>query len=314
LSGGSCFDTLAGTRQELHANLTGGTAPPARSVSALLTAGVLLWTAAVFWDLFGTLLWLALSLVTLVCWVRGIIAAAAAAREEDDRAARARGILTLKAAFVPLFACASLAVAITDLPTRVAFTVSRPFLDRAADSPSDDTRFAGVLPASLKYKEQAAVYYFVGTSFPLTFEACGFVRIALGRCAVSRTKPCTDRSKAGYDLQNRPLTWVEMRGFEPLTPSMRSIFPKISGSLRAPLDQHHRFLNIRQRPRLYVLVVTHLVTHPSPGRARRSGERRRPAPQTGVRSSAVNFLRISRNSGSLISNGANSAPHTLTSP
>ncbi len=33
---------------------------------------------------------------------------------------------------------------------------------------------------------------------------------------------CTGTKKAASDLQKRPLTWVEMRGFEPLTPSMRT--------------------------------------------------------------------------------------------
>jgi hypothetical protein len=32
---------------------------------------------------------------------------------------------------------------------------------------------------------------------------------------------CTDSKRVGSMFENRPLTWVELRGFEPLTPSMR---------------------------------------------------------------------------------------------
>ena len=33
---------------------------------------------------------------------------------------------------------------------------------------------------------------------------------------------CTETRKGRSDDRNRPLTWVELRGFEPLTPSMRT--------------------------------------------------------------------------------------------
>ena len=33
---------------------------------------------------------------------------------------------------------------------------------------------------------------------------------------------CTEGKRAGSVFENQPLTWVELRGFEPLTPSMRT--------------------------------------------------------------------------------------------
>ena len=33
---------------------------------------------------------------------------------------------------------------------------------------------------------------------------------------------CTKINKGRSRVRNRPLTWVELRGFEPLTPSMRT--------------------------------------------------------------------------------------------
>ena len=33
---------------------------------------------------------------------------------------------------------------------------------------------------------------------------------------------CTETRKGRFHIRNRPLTWVELRGFEPLTPSMRT--------------------------------------------------------------------------------------------
>jgi hypothetical protein len=39
--------------------------------------------------------------------------------------------------------------------------------------------------------------------------------VAVFRC-------CTETEKGRSGDRNRPLTWVELRGFEPLTPSMRT--------------------------------------------------------------------------------------------
>jgi hypothetical protein len=33
---------------------------------------------------------------------------------------------------------------------------------------------------------------------------------------------CTETGKGRSRVRNQPLTWVELRGFEPLTPSMRT--------------------------------------------------------------------------------------------
>jgi hypothetical protein len=40
-------------------------------------------------------------------------------------------------------------------------------------------------------------------------------RVAVLRC-------CTKTGKVRSRVRNRPLNWVELRGFEPLTPSMRT--------------------------------------------------------------------------------------------
>jgi hypothetical protein len=42
----------------------------------------------------------------------------------------------------------------------------------------------------------------------------------MARVAVLRS--CTETGKGRSRVRNRPLTWVELRGFEPLTPSMRT--------------------------------------------------------------------------------------------
>jgi hypothetical protein len=33
---------------------------------------------------------------------------------------------------------------------------------------------------------------------------------------------CMETEKGRFRVRNQPLTWVELRGFEPLTPSMRT--------------------------------------------------------------------------------------------
>ena len=70
---------------------------------------------------------------------------------------------------------------------------------------------------------------------------------------------CRKIKKAGSLTVNRPLTWVELRGFEPLTPSMRTerptrqsrcyaTFPHVKGAPQGPVTAltasdgvHHRY-------------------------------------------------------------------------
>jgi hypothetical protein len=56
--------------------------------------------------------------------------------------------------------------------------------------------------------------------------------------------PVADSQKAGIHDRNRPLTWcylVEMRGFEPLTPSMRT---KCATGLRYIPEDSARLANL----------------------------------------------------------------------
>ncbi|ROO83058.1 hypothetical protein EDD29_0547 [Actinocorallia herbida] len=155
--------------------LRAGRRRPPGVFTGLLASAVLLWTAAAFWEVVGILLWLVLGVVTLVCWGRGV---AAEVRPEWDGGERLAVIL-LRSALVPVLVCASLAVSVAGLPTRAAFAVSRPSLERAADARSGDTRIAGVLPAYLEFQDEGAVYYTVDAGLGLS--PCGFLRLHPGK-------------------------------------------------------------------------------------------------------------------------------------
>ena len=72
-------------------------------------------------------------------------------------------------------------------------------------------------------------------------------RVAVLRC-------CTETRKGRSSVRNRPLAWVELRGFEPLTPSMRT---RCATRLRYSPE------NLSQRSKLCRLLVprTQLPRH-----------------------------------------------------
>lgn len=159
----------------------------------------------------------------------------------------AKAVAHAKVRSIPVHAtrktCASLLVAL-DVHPRIAMQILR---HRLSGTPTTDHLGAG-LPRRRR--------------FPLA-------PVAVPSC-------CTGTKKAASDLQKRPLTWVEMRGFEPLTPSMRT---KCATGLRYIPKDSIRLANFHGSSR-----------HPSPPQsptARRGGSAYWSNSTSGVRNSMI---------------------------
>ena len=72
--------------------------------------------------------------------------------------------------------------------------------------------------------------------------------------SVAVLRCCTETGKGRSGNRNRPLTWVELRGFEPLTPSMRT---RCATGLRySPWNSRQRSKHQRLLARRAVLAGT----------------------------------------------------------
>ncbi|WP_148085858.1 hypothetical protein [Actinocorallia herbida] len=157
---------------------------PPGAASGTVTIAVLAYADATMWDLGAVLLGAALSVVAFVCWVGGL-ASSKPRILPDDR--------FIAAALVPLLAFYVLGVALlTDWPTRAATFVSRPFLDRVADTaPSDGPALAGLFYVRSTGSEDGFVWLDTGT---IDLDLCDLVRLPPGTDPedVELTSPPTD--------------------------------------------------------------------------------------------------------------------------
>jgi hypothetical protein len=66
---------------------------------------------------------------------------------------------------------------------------------------------------------------FSGQLFAFRARSAPQIQRLAGRLMVAAVCSCRKIKKGRLLVDNRPLTWVELRGFEPLTPSMRTARP-----------------------------------------------------------------------------------------